>query len=381
MRGEVNHLRARVLVLALAGEAEGHGGCLGVRFGEDAGRVLHGGLGTDVAVDPFHRAALAHVGTLGDEVVDVVRPVLHGGVTHTGVLFDDDLDDGGVQRVLGPDRGGAAFHVVHVGAFVRDDERALELTHGRGVDAEVRLQRDVHMHALRHVYERAAGPCRGVEGTELVVFRRHDGAEVLLDEFRVFAHSGVRVDEDDALLLQVLLDGVVDDLRLVLGGHAGDEAVLLRLRDAETIVGVADVVRQFVPAFRLLVDWLDVVLEVVCVEAGEIHTPIGHGLFEERLESTQTHVEHPLRLAFVGANRAYDVLINASFCGFAGGIRIMPTIVVVAELADDLVILLDLVLVDAGTISHILAHLHVSGGVWCCVFGHHPAFLVSHLIL
>ena len=72
---------------------------LGVRFGEDAGRVLHGGLGTDVAVDPFHRAALAHVGTLGDEVVDVVRPVLHGGVTHAGVLFDDDLDDGGVQRV------------------------------------------------------------------------------------------------------------------------------------------------------------------------------------------------------------------------------------------------------------------------------------------
>ena len=41
----------------------------------------------------------------------------------------------------------------------------------------------------------------------------------------------------------------------------------------------------------------------------------------------------------------------------------MPTIVVVAELADDLVILLDLVLVDAGTISHILAHLHVSRGV------------------
>ena len=24
------------------------------------------------------------------------------------------------------------------------------------------------------------GPCRGVEGTELVVFRRHDGAEVFL---------------------------------------------------------------------------------------------------------------------------------------------------------------------------------------------------------
>ncbi|SPU41712.1 Uncharacterised protein [Bifidobacterium longum subsp. infantis] len=220
VRCQVNHLRARVLVLALAGKAEGHGGCLGVRFGEDAGRVLHGGLGTDVAVHPLHRAALTHVGTLGDEVVDVVRPVLHGGVAHAGVLLDDDLDDGGVQRVLGPDRGGAAFHVVHVGAFVRDNQRTFELTHGRGVDAEVCLQRDVHVHALRHVYERAAGPCRGVEGAELVVLRGHDGAEVLLDEFRVFAHSGVRVDEDHTLLLQVLTNGVVDYLGLVLGSHA-----------------------------------------------------------------------------------------------------------------------------------------------------------------
>ena len=139
VRGEVNHLRARVLVLALAGEAEGHGLGLGVRLGENARRVLHRGLGADVAVNPFHRAALAHVGTLGDEVVDVVRPVLHGGVTHTGVLFDDDLDDGGVQRVLGPDRGGASLDVVHVGAFVGDDQRTLELAHGRRVDAEVGL--------------------------------------------------------------------------------------------------------------------------------------------------------------------------------------------------------------------------------------------------
>ena len=46
-----------------------------------------------------------------------------------------------------------------------------------------------------------------------------------------------------------------------------------------------------------------------------------------------------------------------------------------------IVILLDLVFIHSRAISHILAHLHVSGGVWCCVFGHHPAFLVSHLIL
>ena len=135
----MNHLRAGVLILALAGEAEGHGLGLGVRLGENARRVLHRGLGADVAVNPFHRAALAHVGALGDEVVDVVRPVLHGGVAHARMLLDDDLDDGGVQRVLGPDRGGASLDVVHVGAFVGDDQRTLELAHGRRVYAEVGL--------------------------------------------------------------------------------------------------------------------------------------------------------------------------------------------------------------------------------------------------
>src|SRR3712207_8719123 len=59
---------------------------------------------------------------LGDEVVDVVRPVLDGRVAHAGVLLDDDLDDRGVQRVGLVDRRGAALDVVHVAALVRDDQ-------------------------------------------------------------------------------------------------------------------------------------------------------------------------------------------------------------------------------------------------------------------
>jgi hypothetical protein len=43
----------------------------------------------------------------------------------------------------------------------------------------------------------------------------------------VLAQAGVGVDEDDALLLEVLADRVVDDLRLVLRGDAGDQALLL----------------------------------------------------------------------------------------------------------------------------------------------------------
>ena len=206
MRGEVNHLRARVLILALACETQRHGAGLRVRLGEDACRILHGGFRADVAVHPFHGAALTHVGALRHQVVHVVRPVLHGGVTHTGVRLDEDLHHAGMQRVGGVDRRGAAFHVMHVGAFISDDQRAFELSHVRRVDAEVCLQRDVHVHALRHVYERAARPCGGVQCREFVVVAQNAFAEILLDEFRVLLHGGVGVDEDDALLFEILLD-------------------------------------------------------------------------------------------------------------------------------------------------------------------------------
>ena len=59
--------------------------------------------------------------------------------------------------------------------------------------------------------------------------------------------AGVGVEEDDALLLQVLADLVVDDLGLVLRRDAGDQPLLLGLRDAEPVVGVLDVRRAARP--------------------------------------------------------------------------------------------------------------------------------------
>ena len=218
------------------------------------------------------------------------------------------------------------------------------------------------MHALGHVDERAARPRGRVQRAELVIIRRYDRAEVLAHQIRVFAHRGVGVHEDHALVLQLLLDGVVDDLGLVLGGHAGDQTLLLRLGDAQTVVGVPDVVRQILPGGGLLVDRLDVVLEVVGVEAAQVHAPIRHWFVQERLIALETDVEHPLGFALVGGDGAHHVLVDALLRRLAGRIRIMPAVLVFAELADDFVILPDLVLVDAGPAGHVLAHLHVSRG-------------------
>src|SRR5690606_14662531 len=99
VRRHVDHLRARVLVLTGTGEGDRQGLTLGVLAHEVDRRVLHRHLGADVAVDPLHRRALVGDGALGDEVVDVVRPVLDGRVAHAGVLLHDDLDDRRVQRV------------------------------------------------------------------------------------------------------------------------------------------------------------------------------------------------------------------------------------------------------------------------------------------
>ena len=89
---------------------------------------------------------------------------------------------------------------------------------------------------------------------------------------------GVGVQEDDALLLQVLADLVVDDLGLVLRGDTGDQALLLRLGDAQLVVGVLDVLGQVLPGLRLLLRGAHEVLDVVEVDARQVRAPGRHGL-------------------------------------------------------------------------------------------------------
>ena len=331
VRSGVDHLGAGVLVLALAGERDRERLALGVLAHQVDGGVLHGHLGADVAVDPLHgRAGLAGR-ALGDEVVDVVRPVLDRRVAAAAALLHDDLDHRGVQRVAAVDRRGAALDVVHVGVLVDDDQGPLELAHVLGVDPEVGLQRDVDVHARRHVDEGATGPHRGVERGELVVADRDHGVEVLLEQLRVLLERRVGVLEDDALRLEVLADRVVDDLRLVLRGDAGHEALLLRLGDAELVVGVLDVLGEVLPRGRLLLAGADEVLDVVEVDARQVGAPGGHGLAVEELEALQAQVEHPLRLGLLRGDVAHDLLAEAALGDRPGVVAVGPAELVAAD--------------------------------------------------
>src|SRR6516162_6209542 len=113
-------------------------------------------------------------------------------------------------------------------------------------------------------------------------------------------------------------DLVVHDFRLVLRRDAGDEALLLRLGDAELIVGVLDVCGQVVPARRLLLGRADEVLDVVEVDRGQVRAPVWQRLAAEQAQSLQPQVEHPFRLVLLGRYVTHDRLGQPAARGRAG---------------------------------------------------------------
>ena len=105
------------------------------------------------------------------------------------------VQGGGVEL-----RRGAAFHVGQLRAFVGDDERALKLAEILGVDAEVGLQRVLHLHSGRDVDERAAAEHGAVQRAEFVVAGRDDLAEPLPENLRMILQAFGAADKDHALL-------------------------------------------------------------------------------------------------------------------------------------------------------------------------------------
>ncbi len=259
--------------------------------------VLHRDLAAHVPVDPLDERVLLGDGPLRDEVVDVLRPVLHGRVADLRVRLGDDLDDGGVEGVRRVDRRGAPLDVVELRPAVRDDQRPLELADVARVDAEVGLERDPRVDARGYVDEAAARPDRRVQRGELVVVVRHDPAEVLAEDLGVLLERRVGVGEDDPLLLEVLADLVVDGPGVVLGPDA-PEVVPLGLGDPQPLEGVLDVGREVLPApLRLaLVERVRIVGVGVKVDLLERGAPVRHRAVEEVLEGAEPVLPHPLRL-------------------------------------------------------------------------------------
>src|SRR5260364_61955 len=329
--GLMDHFGAGVLVLAFSSKSNRQ--CLTLCMGahEVASRVFHIGFGTDIAVDPLHRAAFFDVSALGDEVVHVVRPVLDGRITAASVLFDDDLDDRGVQGIRLVDRGSAALDVVNVRALVDDNQGPLELSEILGIHTEVGLQRDGAVDTLRHVDEGATRPHRRVEGGELVVTERDSAGKMLAEELRLLLERSVSVEEDDTLLAELLVNLVVNHFRLVLGGNAGNQPILLSLRDTQTVVGVLNIGGKVLPGRCLTLLGTHEVLDLVKVNRADVNTPGRHRLALEKFESLETHIEHPLWLMFHSRYATHDILGQSAPGSRGVSVRVVPAIFVATQ--------------------------------------------------
>jgi hypothetical protein len=174
------------------------------------------------------------------------------------------------------------------------------------------LERHVYLDARWDVDEAAARPHCRVDRREVVVLGRDHGGEVLLEDVGVLFEAGVGIQEDDALALPLLLEGVVDHLGLVLRADAREDA-LFGVGDAQAFVGLADFLGDLVPGLggALAVLRANVEVDVVEVEPRELRPPFGATLLLGDGKRLEAKVEHPLGFLLVIADLLDDAPAQA----------------------------------------------------------------------
>ena len=291
----MDHFCAGVLVLAGVGESDGDHLAAGALALHDHAGVFHGEAGADVAIDPTHLRILHREAALGDEVEDVGRPVLDGDVLDLRAFQGDQLDDCGVQRRCLEFRRGAAFHIHYLGAFVGDDEGALELAEGFRIDAEIGLQRLLELYALGDVDEGAAGKHRAVEGGILIVAGGNDFPEPRAEDFLMLFEPLRGSHEDHPLFGEFLFHVGVGGLGVELGLNSCEESAFL-LRDAEALEGFENIGGNIIPRTLRLFPVGEVEADFVVVDVFEIlGRPVrGCRLAFENGERFVAELAHPI---------------------------------------------------------------------------------------
>ena len=231
-------------------------------------------MGAERAGNPFHASAFLDDRAFGVEVVHILRPVLDRRIAESCVLLDIKLHAARVQVrdiVFGC---GTAFDKVHIRALIDDNQRMLELSGAFGVQTEIGLQRDLHMHALGDIDKRTAAPYRAVQRRELVIGRRHKLHEVFFHHVLIFAgYRVLEADIDNALVGDFLLQVMVDKLGIVLRADAG-KRLSLRLRNTQLVKSVLDFLRDIFPVSLHIRLAADIVGDAVHIETVNRRAPV-----------------------------------------------------------------------------------------------------------
>ena len=215
-----------------------------------------------------------------------------------------------------PDRGGTPLQVAHVGAFLRDNQGALELTGLSVVDPEVGHQIHRTAHTLGYIGEGAVAEDGRVEGGVEVVGVGHHRAQVLLYQLRVVVDRLGEGAEDDPLLVQALLvrGGYRDAIEDRVHGDTG-QLLLLFQRNAQLVEGLQDLgvhLFQALGAIRRS-GRSGVVDDILIIDGRELDV-LPLGLLVLDLEPVavgpQPPLQHEFWLVFLGRDEADGLLVQ-----------------------------------------------------------------------
>ena len=326
--GRMDHFRAGVLMLAVAGEGDADDFAAGLAAFHNDARVFHGQAGTDIAIDPFDFGLFVGESAFGDEIEDILAPVLNSHVLDFCAFEGDELDDRAVEGGCFKFRSGAALHIHHLRAFVGDDQGPFKLAEVFRIDAEVGLEGVFHFDSRGDVDEGAPAENGTVEGTEFVVAGGDDFSEPRAEDFRVFFEGFGAAHEDDSLVGNGGADIRVSGFAVELGFDTGEKFAFL-FRDAQTFKGLFYLVGDFVPgAFRGL-SFGEVIADILENDIVEIRgRPVGgHGFLQEFSEAVHAEVANPNVLGFDAADVIDGVFREA-------GARVVIVVHIVAEVAE-----------------------------------------------
>ena len=215
-----------------------------------------------------------------------------------------------MQLVLVAHRCRAALEVAHIGIIVGDDERALELSRLRRVDAEIARQLHRATYPLGDIDKRAVAEHRRVESGEEIVGGRHHLAQVFPHQVGIVAHGLADGAENHAQLGETLAIGGAHT-------HAVDNGIH---RHAAQCLALLKGYAQFVEGLHQF--WIHLALflllgsgkvaDVLVVDFGQVHVPPG-GLAQRFpvCKRLQTELQQPLRLMLEGRNLAHHILVES----------------------------------------------------------------------
>ena len=245
-------------------------------------------------------------------------------------------------------RGGAAFKIADIRAFVGNDQRAFELSGVFRIDAEIGRQFHRTPHAGRNIHKRPVRKDSAIQRGIKIVRDRNHRTEILAHKVRMFANGFRDGTKDHADFFKLVLEGGANRNRVkyrinrnlsALGGGAFSafhpcQNHLFFQRDAKFFVSGQKLGINFVQRFRLFghAGRPRIVILILKIDLRIAdHRPIGFVKFFPTRECLKAPLGHPFRFVVFFTDQLDDISVYALGGVFHLDIRV-PAVFICANL-------------------------------------------------